>query len=270
MVAKVVTHGRDRAEAARRLACALEDDPLLGFPTNQQFLAKLLRSRDFNELSLATNTLDAWLEAQAPFFSRPVPSSEVWALAAALCADRGSVGEWFWSGNAFDFSLELDCGGDRKALRYSRASEGTVAVSFDGGEAKITLIDVRLPDVVFEASGVRRRALALWSGASLHLSTCGSCFVFTEADSHHAADDPNDGARVTAPVAGLVISVLAASDQIVQAGQTLALIEAMKMETRVTAIRAGRVTSVHAEAGTQVAMQALLFEIEKLDEPADV
>ena len=54
------------------------------------------------------------------------------------------------------------------------------------------------------------------------------------------------------------------------AGQTLALIEAMKMETRVTAIHAGRVTSVHAQAGAQVAMQALLFEIEKLDEPANV
>ena len=186
MVAKVIAHGRDRAEAARRLACALEDDPLLGFPTNQQFLAQLLRSREFHESSLATNTLDAWFEAQAPLFKRPAPSSEVWALAAALYADRGSVGEWFWSGNAFDFSLELDCGGERKTLRYSRSREGTIAVSFDGGEAEITLIDGRLPDIVFEASGVRRRAIALWSGANLHLSTGGSSFVFSEADSNHA------------------------------------------------------------------------------------
>ena len=270
MVAKVIADGRDRGEAARRLACALEDEPLLGFPTNQQFLAQLLRSREFHDASLATNTLDAWFEAQAPFFKRPMPPKEVWALAAALYADRGSVGEWFWSGNAFDFSLELDCGGERKMVRYSRSREGKIAVSFDGGEAEITLIDVRLPDIVFEASGVRRKAIALWSGANLHLSTGGSSFVFIEADSTHTGNDVGDGAKITAPVAGLVLNVFAEPGQSVVAGQTLALIEAMKMETRVTAIHAGRVIRVHAQAGAQIAMQALLFEVGKLDEPANV
>ena len=270
MVAKVIADGRDRGEAARRLACALEDEPLLGFPTNQQFLAQLLRSREFHDASLATNTLDAWFEAQAPFFKRPMPPKEVWALAAALYADRGSVGEWFWSGNAFDFSLELDCGGERKMVRYSRSREGKIAVSFDGGEAEITLIDVRLPDIVFEASGVRRKAIALWSGANLHLSTGGSSFVFIEADSTRTANDVGDGAKITAPVAGLVLNVFAEPGQSVVAGQTLALIEAMKMESRVTAIHAGRVIRVHAQAGAQIAMQALLFEIGKPDEPANV
>ena len=270
MVAKVIAYGRDRAEAARRLARALEDEPLLGFPTNQQFLAQLLRSTEFHDASLATNTLDAWLEAQALLFKRPAPAKEVWALAAALYADRGSVGEWFWSGNAFDFSLELDCGGGRKMVRYSRSREGKIAVSFDGGEAEITLIDARLPDIVFEESGVRRRAIALWSGANLHLSTGGSSFVFSEADNTHQANDVGDGARITAPVAGLILNVFAERGQSVAAGQTLALIEAMKMETRVTAIHAGRVIRVHAQAGAQIAMQALLFEIGKLDDPANV
>ena len=270
MVAKIIAGGRDRAEAARRLACALEDEPLLGFPTNQQFLAQLLRSREFHESSLATNTLDTWFEAQAPLFKRPAPPSEVWALAAALYADRGSVSEWFWSGNAFDFSLELDCAGERKAVRYKRLNKGTIAVSFEGGATEVTLIDASLPNIVFEASGVRKRAIALWNGAKLHLSTGDLSFVFSEADTHHAADNITDGGRITAPVAGLVLNVFAEPGQSVGAGQTLALIEAMKMETRVTAIHAGRVISVHAQAGAQVAMQALLFEIEKLDEPANV
>jgi geranyl-CoA carboxylase alpha subunit len=270
MVAKVIAYGRDRTEAARRLACALEDEPLLGLQTNQQFLAQVLRSGDFHDASLATNTLDAWFEARAPLFQRLAPPREVWALAAALYADRGNAGEWFWSGNAFDFSLQLDCGSERKTLRYRRSREGTIAVSFDGGEAEITLIDATPPDIVFEAAGVRRRAVAFWSGANLHLSTGGSSFVFGQADGSHAADDLADGARITAPVAGLLLNVFAEPGQTVEAGQMLALIEAMKMETRVTAIHAGRITRVHAEAGAQVAMQALLFEIEKLDEPANV
>jgi geranyl-CoA carboxylase alpha subunit len=270
MVAKVIAGGRDRGEAARRLACALEDEPLLGFPTNQQFLAQLLRSREFHDASLATNTLDAWFEAHAPVFKRPTPATEVWALAAALYAGRGSVGEWFWSGNAFDFSLEIESSGERKIVRYKRSRDGKIAVSFEGGEAEITLIDANLPNIVFEASGVRRRAIALWSGVDLHLSTGGSSFVFSEADSTHTANDLGDGAMIIAPVAGLILSVFAEPGQSVAAGQTLALIEAMKMETRVTAIHAGRVTKVHAQAGAQIAMQALLFEIDKLEAPANV
>ena len=269
MAAKVITHGRDRAEAARRLACALEDDPLLGFATNQQFLARLLRSDEFRQSSLSTGTLDAWLEADAPLFKRPSPSREVWALAAALYADRGRVGEWFWSGSAFDFSLDLDCGGERKLVRYKRSREATIVVSFDGGEAEITLIDARLPDIVFEASGVRRRAIALWDGADLHLSAGGFAFVFREAE-HDAEDHAADGARITAPVAGLLLHVFVEPGQIVAAGQTLALIEAMKMETRVSAVHAGRIVSAHAKAGAQIAMQALLFEVERVDEPANV
>ncbi len=269
MIAKVIACGGGRAEAARRLACALEDEPLLGFPTNQQFLARLLRSREFHESSLATDTLDAWFEAKAPLFERPAPSNEILALATALYADRGSGGEWFWSGAAFDFFLDLDCGGEGKRVRYRRSRQGTIAVSFEGGETEIALVDVRLPDIVFEASGVRRRAIAFWSGADLHLSADGSSFVFSEAG-HHTLDADADGERIIAPVAGLVLSVFAEPGQTVEAGQTLALIEAMKMETRVTAIHAGRITAVHASAGAQIAMQALLFEIEKLDEPANV
>jgi geranyl-CoA carboxylase alpha subunit len=44
----------------------------------------------------------------------------------------------------------------------------------------------------------------------------------------------------------------------------------MKMETRVTALTAGRIAAVHACAGAQVASGALLFEIETEDSPADV
>ena len=57
---------------------------------------------------------------------------------------RGSVGESLWLGHAFDFSLELDCGGERKkTVRYRRLGEGIIAVSFNSGGAEITLIDVR-------------------------------------------------------------------------------------------------------------------------------
>jgi geranyl-CoA carboxylase alpha subunit len=270
LIAKVIAYGRGRAEAVRKLACALEDEPLLGFPTNQQFLAKLLRSGEFQHSALATNTLDAWMEAKAPLFAQPLPPDEIWALAAALCAERGSFGEWFWSSNAFDFFLELGCGEENRSLRYSRSRAGSIAVAFDARQAEVALIGMNLPEVLYEASGVRRRAFAVWDAANLHVSAAGSTFVFSESGFDHAADDPAGGGRIKAPVSGLVIDVFVKLGQWIEAGQTLALIEAMKMETRVTAFHAGCVTAVNAQPGIQVASGSLLFEIEKEEEPANV
>ncbi len=207
---------------------------------------------------------------KAALFDRPAPSDDVWALAAALYAERGSVGEWFWSGNAFDFSLDLDCGDGRRHLRYSRSRNGSMAVSFEGRTTAISLVSAEPPAIVFEATGIRRRAIAIWSGTALHLSVGGASFAFEEASSHRAEDGAAGGGAIAAPVSGLLIKVLAEPGQTVEAGQTLALIEAMKMETRVAAVCAGRVTAVHAKAGDQVANASLLFEIEMLETPANV
>ncbi|MBT3070999.1 carbamoyl-phosphate synthase subunit L [Rhodomicrobium sp. Az07] len=273
MVAKAVANGRDRAEAARRLASALEDAPLLGLATNREFLIALLRGEAFDRAEITTTTLDDWAQtgagdAASPFV-QPHPAPMQWALAAALYAEGGGAGEWFWSGSAFDFSLDLACGGETKPLTYTRPRSGPMAVSVDGERIEIALIENTPPRIVFEADGVRRRATAAWQGATLHLAVDGAAFAFAEPDHSHA-EEAADGARIAAPVAGLLVKVLAEPGQAVAAGETLALIEAMKMETRVTAPAPGRIAAVHASAGGQVASGALLFEIETEDAPADV
>jgi biotin carboxyl carrier protein len=62
-------------------------------------------------------------------------------------------------------------------------------------------------------------------------------------------------------VAGTVARLEVGAGDTVIAGQTLAVIEAMKMEMRVTAGAAGTVTSVRVLAGSQVAAGAILIEL---------
>ncbi|WP_127079434.1 acetyl/propionyl/methylcrotonyl-CoA carboxylase subunit alpha [Rhodomicrobium lacus] len=274
MVAKAIAKGRDRTEAARRLASALEDVPLLGLLNNRGFLIALLRSEAFERAEIATTTLDDWTHAaagdEASPFAQARPAPLHWALAAALHAEgSGGAGEWFWSGSAFDFSLTLTCGVETKRLTYTRPRSGPMAVAVGGDRLDIALIENAPPRIVFEADGVRRRATAAWGNAKLHLAIAGAAFAFAEPD-HARADDVADAGRIAAPVAGLLVKVLAQPGQAVAAGETLALIEAMKMETRVTALAPGRIAAVHAGAGSQVASGALLFEIETEDAPADV
>ena len=67
--------------------------------------------------------------------------------------------------------------------------------------------------------------------------------------------------KASATAAGRVVAVLAEPGSAVQAGALLLVMEAMKMEHRLTAPMGGTVQSVHARVGDQVAARALLVEI---------
>ena len=69
--------------------------------------------------------------------------------------------------------------------------------------------------------------------------------------------------RLEATMPGQVLAVLVAEGEAVTRGQTLLLLEAMKMELRVTAPADGRVRRVHCAAGQVVERGQLLIELEK-------
>jgi methylmalonyl-CoA carboxyltransferase small subunit len=72
----------------------------------------------------------------------------------------------------------------------------------------------------------------------------------------------SEGAFCRSPVMGLVIKVNMEAGQAVEAGELMLVLEAMKMETNVTAPRAGIVKSVHVKPGDPVKVNQLLLEME--------
>ena len=97
----------------------------------------------------------------------------------------------------------------------------------------------------------------------LYLSVEGRCAQYRDAILVDGADDA-DGASgsVTAPMHGMLLEMRVQAGDAVAAGQTLAVLEAMKMHHEILAEAAGTVTSVIACAGHQVAADDLLIEIE--------
>ena len=67
--------------------------------------------------------------------------------------------------------------------------------------------------------------------------------------------------RVRAPIPGLVTQVLVKPNEWVQAGQTLLVLEAMKMENEIKAPSAGQVVTVNVEPGQSVSLHEVLAEI---------
>jgi len=70
------------------------------------------------------------------------------------------------------------------------------------------------------------------------------------------------GSRVEAPIPGKVVAVKVKPEDVVEPGQPLVVLEAMKMENELVAEQAGRVAVVHVEPGTTVDSGTLLVELE--------
>jgi acetyl/propionyl-CoA carboxylase alpha subunit len=75
-----------------------------------------------------------------------------------------------------------------------------------------------------------------------------------------------DDGGMTAPMPGKVLELLCAVGDVVEEGQALLVMEAMKMEHRIAANQAGTITDIHHDVGGQVAAGAVLIDIEPVEE----
>jgi len=263
MVAKVIAHGRDRSDAIRRLRATLEDAPLVGLRNNGRFLRDLLHHPDFRESRMHTATLDHWAEQREPLLVAPAVADSTWRLAAALFASRNGAGWRPVSVAAWD--LTLLSGDDRRTLRV-RPSDGSVEVSAAGSTTTMEIVSWQDHEIRYLEDGLQRTIVCVPDGDALHLVQDGAAVVLREASpwpSDRAATDPG---LARAPVAGTVAAISVAPGDVVEAGQQLVCVEAMKMEMWLTARRAGRVTTVHVEVKQSVEAGAVLIEIETAGE----
>ena len=246
MVAKVIAHGHDRADAVRRLTRALEDAPLFGLRHNGRFLRDLLNHAQFTAAQLTTTRLDEWAASGEPLLQRPAVPEAAWRIAAAVLGGKPVDGVRPASVNAFD--LTLDCDGERRTLRAP--PEGISLLSLDDGVLRCRV------------DGVHRRHPCVQVGATLQLAIDAAVFGFTEASPYPAVTADNDPRKACAPVAGTVAQVLVAVGDAVLAGQPLVCVEAMKMELWLHAAAAGTVQALHARVGQPVGAGALLVALE--------
>jgi geranyl-CoA carboxylase alpha subunit len=246
MLAKVIAHGRDRGDAIRRLTAALDDMPLLGFATNGRFLRDLLDHQRFRSATMHTAQLDEWA-AEGETILHPQPPTEAdWRLAAALFA-----GEPGWRASSVaEFDLTLVCGDETRRTRVGAGATATELHVEDHGRLRYT------------QDGVTHHAIIHRDGNTLYLARDASVFIFREASPFPVTETCHDPLTARAAVAGTIARLEVGAGDTVIAGQTLAVIEAMKMEMRVTANAAGTVAAIRVLLGQQVEAGAILVELE--------
>jgi acetyl/propionyl-CoA carboxylase alpha subunit len=269
MVAKVIVHGRDRADALRRLGAALEDAPLLGLRNNGRYLRDLARHPEFVAGEVTTRRLDDWAASGEPINVATVPSAQDWAIAAAIRAlAPEAAGAPAASGpraaGVANRRVVLACGGDKRAFDVTADADGRGARVGAGADMHALRLHAGDADGwrAIEVDGVRTQCLVLEEGDRVHLVREAAVHVF-EHPSPYPQPDAGAAARVArAPVAGVVAQVAVAVGDRVETGQPLACVEAMKMEMWLHAAAAGRVVAVHVAARDTVAAGSVLVELE--------
>ena len=235
MLAKLVAHGVDRADALRRLARGLDDCVLLGLKTNRHFLARCLAHPVFAAGAATTAFIGEYCRP-APL----VPDARAIEVGAALlaakrsraCAPNYPAELRGWSNSAAYPQLSrfmLD--GEAVEMHAAPGEEVRVEHVFVG-ERCFFLLDGREHDMLDTtyAPGARETA----SGAS---------------------------GRISAPMNGRIVTLPVCRGDRVRAGQLVMVLEAMKMEHSIVAPRDGTVQDVFAAVGEQVAPGRALMEI---------
>ncbi len=266
MLAKVIAWAPTRAEAAGRLALALERSHLGGVATNRDFLVATLRTREF----LAGETTTDFIDRVRPSRSLALGDDELLrvARAAALwiqgaCRAEASVLASAPSGwrNARlpDQRVTLAFGEREFEVAYRALRDGSFRLG-DGSVARVHAWSPRAIDV--EIAGRRQRARVTRASDRIVIqSGRGDVeFVVRPRFELPGSDAPSGG--LVARMPGKVIELRVQLGQAVRAGETLLVLEAMKMEHPMTAPEDGVVVEVRVAAGDQVENGALLLVVE--------
>ncbi|SEN71957.1 acetyl/propionyl/methylcrotonyl-CoA carboxylase subunit alpha [Bradyrhizobium sp. OK095] len=280
MIAKLVTHAPSRAAAIEAQAIALDSFYVDGIRHNIPFLSALMHHPRWREGNLSTGFI---AEEFPKGFAVRVPEGEVARRIAAVGAavdhvlgERKRQISGQMGGRIVQRERRRAVWLDRLEILLEVAREGeAIAIRFvdaagKAGNAHLLQSAWKPGDPVWQGTidghvvAVQTRPIA--NGIRLaHQGVEVPVYVWTEAEAASAKLMPvttaaDTGKKLLCPMPGLIVSIAVIEGQEVKAGETLAVVEAMKMQNVLRAEQDGTVKKIHASAGATLAVDALILE----------
>ncbi len=261
MIAKVIAYGPDRASAIDGLVAALDGCVVDGVKTNRAFLARLVDHPAFRAGDIDTGFLGRHEADLRP--PEGVSDDAVIVAALALAPVMPAAPTLFE--RLGDWRLNLPA---RRYLDLFKPDGTRVALTLtgdaiDGLGEPLTATGRFVDDVTFAAdiAGRRVEAIVVRDEDSVEVRIAGCAARLGLRAPRTATAEPGGDGRVTAPMPGRVLALDVAVGTAVAAGDRLLVLEAMKMEHRLTAKLSGTVRAVHVAEGDQVGDGMVLVEI---------
>ena len=264
MIAKVITHGPDRATALARLRKALAAVEIVGCTTNAAFLARLAAHEGFVSGDVDTGLIARDMKALTAAPDLAPDTLAVAALAALGLLDKpGSSDPWdaLAGWRPWGIAEHLVRFAGHNPLRVRLLGPARFEVDAPGGTVALR----RAGKERYEIDGHIRTIRTARHGDTVTVFADGMTHTFPLADIGGAGADAAGGDHVISPMPGTVRAVSAKPGDTVSAGDAVVVIEAMKMELTLSAPRDGTVAEVNVAIGDQVEDGAKLVSLEPVD-----
>ncbi|MBL4882367.1 MAG: acetyl/propionyl/methylcrotonyl-CoA carboxylase subunit alpha [Oleispira sp.] len=293
MLAKIIAYGENREEARRRLVLAVEDSKLLGIKDNRAFLASILRDETFIQGEATTAFIAEDFSQDPSLQPLKAKETEVALAASILCALSSNVGSDLssslragtgWQNNRTGSRvIKLSCEDQVFELALSTV-ENTITVDFASTELASTntaeeqdLKTTQTIKIIEQSENtlkylhddiVRSITYSQTKGTGevlgcdqVHLAASYGNLTFTDISLQSAKKNKGGSDQVLASMDGGMVDVMVQVGDVVKVGQTLAVLEAMKMEHPLKAGIAGTIAEVLVQAGDQVKGRQKLIQI---------
>jgi propionyl-CoA carboxylase alpha chain len=274
MIAKLVTHAKTRERAIDAQADALDAFTIEGIRHNIPFLSAIMDHPRWRAGNLSTGFIAE--EFPGGFGRKPPQGAIAHAIAGVAAAIDHVLGD-----RKRRISGQLNAGVTRERRRaiWLGPDEIQADVEHDGDAIAVTFEDGARRVV----SSHWRPGEPVWTGTldgvpvAMHVRTIPNgfelayrgievkAFVYTEREAGYARLMPvkklsASEKAVRCPMPGLVVSIAVSEGQEVKTGETLAVIEAMKMENILRAERDGIIKKVCVKKGDSIAVDAVIIE----------
>ncbi|CAM8664458.1 COG4770 Acetyl/propionyl-CoA carboxylase, alpha subunit [Oxalobacteraceae bacterium] len=267
MIAKLIVHGKDRAEALARMAHALATFQVVGPATNVAFLGRLITSEPFVSADLDTGLIERHHDSLFPE-PKTLPLSVLALAAVSLVASASpSNGEpwaqlsgWRMNGTyRRSLAFASEAGAQPIQLSYRRD-----ALWLTAGESAVALQDISVSQAAVQVrmDGLQLQGHVVRKQDTFHVFHAGHHWQILWRDPiAHAGEGEADEGRLTAPMPGKIIALLVSTGERVAKGAPLLIMEAMKMEHTINAPGDGTVSELLYAVGDQVDEGAQLLSL---------
>ena len=263
MLAKIITHAPTRQEAAGRLARALETTRMQGLVTNRDFLVAVLRSPEFLDGDTTTDFIER--VSLAPKRQSSRQELEEAAILAAMAAqvDRRRAAKSLvtiatgWRNTVMpreevSYRSVSDDGEGDLLVEYRRRRDDTLSVKVGEEDRVVSVLSRQGDEIALVIDGRRVAATVTARENRRYVHGPAGDVELLELLRFPEPEIERISGGLVAPMPGKVIAVHVAAGDTVEVGQLLLVLEAMKMEHRITAPTAGTISELRVAEGDQV------------------
>ena len=265
MLAKVISYGETREDAARVLAKSLEDSHIGGVITNKDFLIATLRSDEF----LKGNTTTDFIERVKPSRVKNLSNDELnLALTAAamwkqmrnrISSDIAPYIPSGWTnGRLPNPNITFLFNGDEIFVEYKLINKNKFLIF--NSEVEVVDIDDKYIDLVFDGVRVKSRISEDAEFILVHIPSGDVSFEIKPRFSMPGLEVQAGG--LVAPMPGKVVDLKVKKGSKVKSGETLVILEAMKMEHSIKASEDGVISDIFIKENDQVENGAVLMVVD--------